>query len=223
MATAQLPKVKGVHHTAFRCRDAEETRHFYEDILGLKFAGGLSFESSPSGKGAFMHLFFEMSDNNYIAFFDLPDTVDEKSYYPKDGMEEYHIAMELGSMEELQTMKQHLVDNNVPVYGPIDHDFCHSVYFYDPNGLNLEFTIRDKSHDEYMEHEQREIPRILGDWRKRMDPVRAERLKGTEDLRAKYAAKVKATADRINGNMEKLRAAGLKDKDDTRHGKAAAE
>jgi catechol 2,3-dioxygenase-like lactoylglutathione lyase family enzyme len=221
MATTQLPKVKGVHHTAFRCRDAEETRHFYEDILGLKLAGGLSFESSPSGKGAFMHLFFEMADGNYIAFFDIPETVDEKTMYPKDGMEEYHIAMELDSMKELQQMRQHLSDSGVPVYGPIDHDFCHSIYFYDPNGVNLEFTIRDESHDEYMAKEQRESPEIMAKWAKRMNPVRAERLKGTEELRAKYAAKAKATADRINGNMEKLRAAGLKDKDNSP--KAAAE
>ena len=27
--------VLGLHHFAYRCRDAEETRHFYEDILGL--------------------------------------------------------------------------------------------------------------------------------------------------------------------------------------------
>jgi len=27
--------IKGLHHWAYRCRDAEEIRHFYEDILGL--------------------------------------------------------------------------------------------------------------------------------------------------------------------------------------------
>jgi hypothetical protein len=170
-----------------------------------------------------MHLFFEMSDGNYIAFFDIPETVDEKTLYPKDGMEEYHIAMELGSMDELQTMRKHLADNGVAVYGPIDHDFCHSIYFYDPNGVNLEFTIRDANHDEYMAHEQRESPAIMAKWASRMNPVRAERLKGTEELRAKYAAKVKATADRINDNMEKLRAAGLTDKDNSRDHKTAAE
>ena len=33
-APAAAP-VLGLHHSAYRCRDAEETRHFYEDILGL--------------------------------------------------------------------------------------------------------------------------------------------------------------------------------------------
>ena len=26
--------IEQLHHYAYRCRDAEETRHFYEDILG---------------------------------------------------------------------------------------------------------------------------------------------------------------------------------------------
>ena len=27
--------IKGLHHNAYRCRDSEETRKFYEDFLGL--------------------------------------------------------------------------------------------------------------------------------------------------------------------------------------------
>ena len=27
--------IKGLHHNAYRCRDSEETRAFYEDFLGL--------------------------------------------------------------------------------------------------------------------------------------------------------------------------------------------
>jgi catechol 2,3-dioxygenase-like lactoylglutathione lyase family enzyme len=29
--------IKGLHHNAYRCRDSEETRGFYEDFLGLRF------------------------------------------------------------------------------------------------------------------------------------------------------------------------------------------
>ena len=27
--------IRKLHHNAYRCRDSEETRHFYEDFLGL--------------------------------------------------------------------------------------------------------------------------------------------------------------------------------------------
>ena len=33
--------IKGLHHNAYRCRDSEETRRFYEDFLGLPLAGSL--------------------------------------------------------------------------------------------------------------------------------------------------------------------------------------
>ena len=33
--------IKGLHHNAYRCRDSEETRKFYEDFLGLELAGAL--------------------------------------------------------------------------------------------------------------------------------------------------------------------------------------
>ena len=34
--------VKGLHHSAYRCRDAEETRQFYEDFLGLPLIEALA-------------------------------------------------------------------------------------------------------------------------------------------------------------------------------------
>ena len=30
--------IKGLHHAAYRCRDSEETRKFYEDFLELPLA-----------------------------------------------------------------------------------------------------------------------------------------------------------------------------------------
>ncbi len=38
--------IRGLHHTAFRVRDSEETRRFYEDFLGLRLATSLEIESS---------------------------------------------------------------------------------------------------------------------------------------------------------------------------------
>ena len=38
--------IKNFHHVAFRCRDAEQTRWFYEDILGLKLAAAMSFDTN---------------------------------------------------------------------------------------------------------------------------------------------------------------------------------
>ena len=37
--------INNIHHVAFRCRDAEQTRWFYEDVLGLKLAAAMSFDN----------------------------------------------------------------------------------------------------------------------------------------------------------------------------------
>ena len=159
------PKILGVHHSAYRCRDAEETRRFYQDILGLKTKATLAFEKDPAGRDRpYMHLFFEMSDGNYIAFFDLPHTAKPEKFRIKDGMEDYHIAMEVESMEALQAFKDRLATHKVQAFGPLDHGFCHSVYFFDPNGIALEFTTKDARHDEILDHEEAISDEVMRKW-----------------------------------------------------------
>lgn len=177
-AKTPAPEILGVHHSAYRCRDAEETRAFYEDVLGLRTKATLSFENDPAGnERPFMHLFFEMGDGNFIAFFDIPETVDKRDFNIKDGMEDYHVAMEVKDMDALMQFKQRLEDYKVPVFGPIDHQFCHSIYFFDPNGIALEFTAKDKNHDQILDKEESESPAIMKKWIEDTAPIRAEKVK----------------------------------------------
>lgn len=172
------PKILGVHHSAYRCRDAEETRAFYQDILGLRTRAALAFEKDPVGRDRpYMHLFFEMGDGNYIAFFDLPHTAKPEKFKIKDGMEDYHIAMEVESMDALKAFMSRLAAHNVPAFGPIDHGFCHSVYFSDPNGIALEFTVKDARHDEILDHEEEVSADVMKKW-----------IADTAAIRAKHAA-----------------------------------
>ncbi|MGB3627401.1 MAG: VOC family protein, partial [Henriciella sp.] len=34
---ADAPNLQGVHHVAYRCKDAKETVDFYRDVLGMDF------------------------------------------------------------------------------------------------------------------------------------------------------------------------------------------
>lgn len=136
------PPVLGLHHFAWRCRNAEETRHFYEDVLGLPLVHLIRLDRVPS-TGEFcpyVHLFFEMADGSNIAFFDLgDDTAAEPS--PNTPSWVNHIALRLRTLDELETMKQRLVDHGVDVLGITDHHFVRSIYFFDPNGFRLELTV----------------------------------------------------------------------------------
>lgn len=160
--------LKGVHHTAFRCRDAEETRKFYEDLLGLPLKAAVVEEKEPgSGRSApFAHLFFELPDGNFIAFFDEPGRATDDKFQIKHGFD-LHCAIECGSKEDLLAWQAKLNAAGVPCFGPIDHHFCHSIYFTDPNGLAMEITTRDARHDAILDEDQRGVREKLARWSER--------------------------------------------------------
>ncbi len=160
-----IPILKGVHHAAYRCRDAEETRALYQDILGLPRKPASVSEEEP-GTGwalSYMHLFLEFGDGQYIAFFDGPDDATPKQFDPACGMER-HIAMEVATMEEIAAFKKRIRDAGVSCFGPIDHHFVQTIYFYDPNSLSLEITVRTPAHDTIMAVEGAQAARMVGEW-----------------------------------------------------------
>src|SRR5678816_1767634 len=85
--------IKGLHHAAYRCRDSEETRQFYEDFLGLPLAATLEIEITKTGRACpFLHTFYRLDDGSFIAFFETPDMpFDFKDQHDFD----LHIAFEV--------------------------------------------------------------------------------------------------------------------------------
>lgn len=136
--------LKGLHHYAYKCQDPVKTRHFYEKVLGLRLAHTVRATATPTTGGDpthYFHLFFEMKDGSYIAFFDLGD--DEKSLpSPNTAAWVNHIAFEVADKAELLAAKAALEGEGIEVVGPLNHDFIESIYFFDPNGIRMEFTIR---------------------------------------------------------------------------------
>lgn len=155
----------GAHHVAFRCRDAEQTRWFYEDAMGLPLAAALVIDAIPgSGEDtAYMHLFFGLPDGNYIAFFDEPTKADPDWFAMKHGFD-MHYAFEAKSEEDMLAMQARLKAAGVPCFGPIDHGFVKSVYMYDPNGIQVEITIRTPGHDAIMAEEAAHARDAIADW-----------------------------------------------------------
>lgn len=150
---SSIPPVLGLHHFAWRCRDAEETRRFYEDLLGMRLVHVIKADHVPStGEYCpYVHIFFEMADGSNIAFFDLGDN---QAAQPSANTPPWvnHIALRLGSLDELHAMKRRLEAAGVDVIGVTDHHFVKSIYFFDPNGFRLEFTVpigTREQHDAY--------------------------------------------------------------------------
>jgi catechol 2,3-dioxygenase-like lactoylglutathione lyase family enzyme len=139
--------IRGLHHNAYRCRDSEETRRFYEDFLGLPLAGTLEITETKSGRPtATLHTFYQLGDGSYLAYFEAPDMPFEfKAQHDFD----LHIALEV-DMPTLQAMFAKGKAAGLEVRGVSDHGFIHSIYFRDPNGYVIELTARLPGHDAAM-------------------------------------------------------------------------
>lgn len=155
-----------IHHVAYRCRDAEQTRWFWEDVLGFPLRMAMVFDDEPGSgrKIDYMHLFFEMGDNNFVAFFDSPDDdIDESTFIARHGFD-LHIAFECDTLEELKAWRRHINKMGRPCFGPIDHGFIHSIYMYDPNGIQVEITLKDANYSQICTQKSGVAKDTLKEW-----------------------------------------------------------
>jgi glyoxylase I family protein len=163
----EINPAQGLHHFAWRCRDAEETRHFYEDVLGLPLVHVISLDHVPStGEYCpYVHVFFEMADGSSIAFFDLGD---DTAALPSPNTPDWvnHIALRVDSMEALTALRARVEAAGVKVIGVTDHHICQSIYFFDPNGIRLEFTVPTLAPVDAQRHRQA-AHSLLNEWTER--------------------------------------------------------
>jgi catechol 2,3-dioxygenase-like lactoylglutathione lyase family enzyme len=140
--------IRGLHHFAYRCRDCEETRKFYEDVLGLPLVHVIRSDVVPStGEHCpYVHIFFRMGDGSHLAFFDLGDDVAAE---PSPNTPEWvnHIALRVDSVQALGAAKARLEAAGVEVLGITDHHIIESIYFFDPNGIRLELVYQTAATD----------------------------------------------------------------------------
>ncbi|TSA14713.1 MAG: VOC family protein [Betaproteobacteria bacterium] len=140
--------IRKLHHNAYRCRDSEKTRQFYEDFLGLRLAGTLEIKESKSGrKTDTLHTFYELDDGSYLAFFEAPDMAFE---FKRQHDYDLHIALEV-EMPVLTQMMAKGKAAGIETRGISDHGFIHSIYFRDPNGYVIELTAKTPDHDREMD------------------------------------------------------------------------
>jgi glyoxylase I family protein len=167
-----------LHHFAYRARDAEETRHFYEDILGLPLYHIIQSDHVPStGEYCpYTHFFFRLQDGSFIAFFDLGN---DEAALPSPNTPAWvnHISFRVDSQQALRDMKERLEANGVEVLGITDHHIFHSIYFFDPNGVRLELTAQLA--DEFqMLQESKTAHARLAEWTARKQQWRKDRAAG---------------------------------------------
>ena len=104
-----MPITRGIHHAAYRCRDAQETVEFYKRALDMDLMLAISEDRVPSTKAPdpYMHIFLDAGRGNVLAFFEIPNS-------PPMGRDTntppwvQHIALKVGGVDELLAAKARL-------------------------------------------------------------------------------------------------------------------
>lgn len=157
-------KLNGVHHVAYRCRDAKETVEFYGRVLGMAYTTAFAEDHVPStGEyDPYMHVFLDAGGGNVLAFFELPNQ-------PEMGRDEntpqwvQHLALQVPDMESLLAAKAHIEAQGIDVLGPTHHGIFKSIYFFDPNGHRIELACNIGTPEQY-EELRRVAPLMLEEW-----------------------------------------------------------
>ena len=131
----------GFHHTAVATRDLQATHKFYSEAMGFELVKVIA--NPTEGGGWAKHAFYEISKDEYIAFWDLhDDTLPDFDPAISRGLGlptwVNHIAFAASSLDDLAARRQRLLDHGHDVI-QIDHGWCTSIYANDPNGTLVEF------------------------------------------------------------------------------------
>jgi catechol 2,3-dioxygenase-like lactoylglutathione lyase family enzyme len=149
-----------LHHNAYRCRDSEQTRAFYEGFLGLPLAGALQIEETKTGRATqVLHTFYRLDDGSFLAFFEAPEPFDFKPQQDFD----LHIALEV-ERPVLDEMLAKGRAQGIETRGISDHGFIESIYFRDPNGYVIELCAKRANHDAAMDPKLNSARETLDRW-----------------------------------------------------------
>ena len=161
---SELPRVLSIHHSAFRVIDAEETRHFYEDVVGIPLEAACIFDDAGMGVVVdFMHLFHRMSDGDFAAFFDVPDQIDPDLYEPF-GEQDIRSGFTVRGEAEFEALQKRLADEGVEFAGPVDHGFMKSISCKDPSGISLEFVLKSSDYEDRLAEQKSKAHANLEAW-----------------------------------------------------------
>ncbi len=164
--------LQGIHHVAYRCRDARETVEFYKETLGMAFLLAISEDRVPSTKepDPYMHVFLDAGNGNVLAFFEIPNSP-PMGRDPNTPAWVQHIAFKVDDVATLERVKQRLEARGLAVLGPVNHEIFQSIYFHDPNGHRIELAA-NTAVPSVLERLHAIAPEMLAEWTQKKSTVR---------------------------------------------------
>ena len=145
--------VRGVDHAAFPTFDPAATVRFYRDVLGFPVVHSICAAGwGPENHPDFIHFFFDIGNDDRIAFFyyfglPQPPSLGKGDVYarfdpntPDFFVRSRHLAIHVDSERHLLEYRRRLDASEWPVEMQIQHETIESIYTHDPNGYMVEIT-----------------------------------------------------------------------------------
>ena len=134
-----------LHHVAISTGDIKKQISFFSDVLGMKL---IALYWMHGVKGAY-HGFMKLG-NEAVAFVfkeenKVIESVIGQTHAGNGGGSSapgtmQHLALNVDTFEDLLAMRNRIRSRGIPVFGPIHHGFCSSIYFAGPEQLSLEVS-----------------------------------------------------------------------------------
>jgi catechol 2,3-dioxygenase-like lactoylglutathione lyase family enzyme len=151
-------EIGGINHLALVCKDMARTVDFYSNVLGMPLIKTIEL---PGGMG--QHFFFDIGNGDSLAFFWFPNAPEAQpgiasaTKGPLPGVSAHgsmnHVAFNVPD-DKIDEYHKKLNAKGIKASVVINHDdsphqaslertpttFVRSIYFYDPDGIGLEFA-----------------------------------------------------------------------------------
>jgi catechol 2,3-dioxygenase-like lactoylglutathione lyase family enzyme len=164
---------RGINHLALVCSDMARTVEFYSGVLGMPLIKTIEL---PNGMG--QHFFFDLGNGDSLAFFWFADAPEAQPGVasatvgvlpgPSAHGSMNHVAINVPG-DRIDAYYEKLIAKGIKASKVISHDespmqaslevtpstFVRSIYFYDPDGIALEFAAwtRDLPRDGDVKHQ----------------------------------------------------------------------
>ena len=125
----RIPKVRRVAHVVLYVRDPEASARWYSEVLGMGISATVS--DGPYRGGIFLS--FGEHDHDLALF--------PASGGGERGQEFEHIGLEVdcgGDLDQLRRLYGWMLKHDVRIHEILDHGVSIGIYFYDPDGHQLE-------------------------------------------------------------------------------------
>jgi catechol 2,3-dioxygenase-like lactoylglutathione lyase family enzyme len=153
------PLSRGVHHLALNTDDMKMTLDFYTRVLAMPLVHALKVPpgigTGPGNRGNppfenLRHYFLDAGGDSLLAFFEIPKGKTPKADRNAIGTMQ-HVSFTV-TKERFEQVLKKVKDAGLAILGPINVGVdTWSIYFYDPNGIRLEFSHQNESDPKVVE------------------------------------------------------------------------